>query len=104
MNNMLLIIAGMVLVTYIPRLLPFLLLSRLKLNTRAKRFLNLIPYTALGALIMPGFLTAIPESPLAAVLGLSFAIVYAWYKNSLIVSVLGSVVVAFLVTLAGNMI
>ncbi|MFZ5354145.1 MAG: AzlD domain-containing protein [Bacillota bacterium] len=103
MNNMLLLVLEMALATYIPRLLPFLILSRIKLGLRTKKLLMLIPYTALGALIIPGFLTATPEMPAAAVFGVGFAAIYSWYKGNLIVSVLGSAAVALVVLMLGGM-
>ncbi|HDQ14702.1 MAG TPA: AzlD domain-containing protein, partial [Sediminispirochaeta sp.] len=52
-----LLIFGMALVTYIPRLLPFVLIDKEKLPPRLVRMLKNIPYAALGALIFPGILT-----------------------------------------------
>lgn len=96
MNNLILLILGMMLVTYIPRLLPFLIVSNKNLSAGVGRFLRFIPYTALGALIIPGVFSATPEMPQAAVVGIGFAILYAWYKGGIIIPVLGSVFVTFI--------
>lgn len=98
-NNILLLILGMMLVTYIPRLLPLVFVSNKNLPKGIHRFLLFIPYTALGALIIPGVFSAIPEMPIASLLGIGFAFVYAWYKGGIIIPVLGSIVVVFVILL-----
>ena len=101
MNNIKLLILGMMLVTYIPRLIPFALASKLELPNKLRRFLRYIPYTALGALIIPGVFTATPEMPIAALTGASFALIYGWLKGGIIIPVLGAIIVTFLVLLIG---
>ena len=49
-----LMILGMTLVTYLPRVLPAFLMGRIRLNARVEHFLQLIPYTAMTALVFPG--------------------------------------------------
>ncbi len=68
------IILGMALVTFLPRYLPFLALSRFGVPPYLQKFLRYIPAAALGAFIFPGVLTAIPDRPFAAVIGLAVAI------------------------------
>ena len=46
----------MMLVTIVPRILPGFLLDKIKLGPKAIKFLNLIPFTAMSALIFPGIL------------------------------------------------
>jgi len=96
MNKILLMILGMTLVTYIPRLLPFLMVSNEDMPKRLRRFLTLIPYTALGALIIPGVFSATPDMPAASLVGISFAVIYAWFKGGIIVPVIGSIVATFI--------
>lgn len=55
--NYLLLSIFMMLVTVIPRIAPGFLLERVTLGKRAKKFLNLIPFTAMSALIFPGVLS-----------------------------------------------
>ena len=50
------VIAGMALVTYIPRSAPMVALRAEKLPPRVVRMLKNIPYAVLGALIFPGIL------------------------------------------------
>ncbi len=96
MNKILLMILGMTLVTYIPRLLPFLMVSNEDMPKRLRRFLTLIPYTALGALIIPGVFSTTPDMPAASLVGISFAVIYAWFKGGIIVPVIGSIVATFI--------
>lgn len=97
MSNVIWIILGMMLVTYIPRLFPFLTMSEDKLPSRMRKFLNYVPYTALGALIIPGVFSTTPEVPLAAIGGICFAIIYSWFKGGVFIPVIGSVVITFII-------
>ncbi len=49
-------ICGMGVVTYLPRLLPMLLLSNRSLSPWITRWLNFVPATVLAALLAPGLL------------------------------------------------
>ena len=57
-------ILGMTAATYLPRLLPFLIGSRVKLPEAIRRWLEFFPFAVLGALVIPGILTAAPGSRL----------------------------------------
>lgn len=96
MNKLLLLILGMMAVTYVPRLLPFIMISTEKLPTKMRRFLKFVPYTALGAMIMPGVFTSVPKMPQAAFLGITFALIYSWMRGGIIVSVFGAIFVCFM--------
>ncbi len=52
--NIPLLILGMALVTFIPRILPAFIVDKIKMNRYVERFLKLIPYTAMAALVFPG--------------------------------------------------
>ncbi len=99
-NNLIPLILGMAAVTYGPRLLPFLFFSNTRIPRRVDAFLKCIPAAAIGALIIPGVITATPDMPEAALLGIGFTAVYSLFKGGIIVPVLGSVGVTYLV-LAG---
>lgn len=99
MNNTLLLILGMMLVTYIPRLIPYKIIAVNKLPRGINRFLLFIPCTALGALIVPDVFSATPKMPSASLVGIGFAFVYAWYKGGIIVPILGSIFVTFIMLL-----
>ena len=74
-----LMILGMTLVTYLPRVLPAFLMGRIRLSARVEHFLQLIPYTAMTALVFPGVF--------------SVAGGLAWKKCPIIVCVLAAVAV-----------
>ncbi len=96
-NNLIPLILGMAVVTYGPRLLPFLFFSNTRIPRRVDAFLKCIPVAAIGALIIPGVITATPDMPEAALLGIGFTAVYSFFRGGIIVPVLGSVGVAYLV-------
>ena len=72
----LLLVLGMAVVTYLPRLLPMLLLSTDKLPSFLKRFFDFVPYAVLTTLIFPRFFsTAQPASAIAGGL-IAFGLAY----------------------------
>lgn len=97
MHDILWIILGMGLVTYGPRLIPFLALTGRDLPSGIRAFLSAIPVAALGALIIPGVLDATPGHPFAALAGIGFTVAYGFIRGGMIVPVLGSVVITYLV-------
>ncbi len=97
MQSYLLLIIGMMGVTYIPRLIPLVTISNKPLPVIVKRFLLFIPYTALGALIIPGVLQATPGVPAAALAGVGITAVVSWFKGGLVLPVAASIVATFLV-------
>lgn len=95
MNNYILLILGMMAVTYIPRLIPLLALAERPLHPLLKRFLLYIPYTALSALIVRGILQAEPGMMLATIIGITAAGLCSWFNGGLVFSVLASIVASF---------
>ena len=89
------LIAGMVAVTYLPRLAPFLCFSKLKISPFMDGFLKTIPVAAIGALIIPGAVSATPDMPMAAGAGMCFTLVYGLLRGGIIIPVLGSVLLAW---------
>ena len=57
------LIAAMVVVTFIPRAIPAALIERMRFPKKVEKFLNLIPYTAMASLIFPGILTVDGSHP-----------------------------------------
>lgn len=94
--NYMLVIVGMTIVTYIPRLLPLSMLSKRPMPPVVRRFLMYIPFTALGALLLPGVFKSIPEKPIAAIIGIVFAVIFAWFRGGLVFPVAASILAAFL--------
>jgi len=86
-----LLILGMALVTYIPRAIPAALVDRLRFSPGVEKFLKLIPYTAMSALIFPGVLTVDAERPVMGLVGGVVAGLLAWRKCPLMVCVLGAI-------------
>ncbi len=96
--NIMLLIIGMALVTYLPRVIPSFIIGKVKLSRRVEKFLNLIPYTAMAALIFPGVLSADASRWYVGVIGAAVAIGLSCIKKiSPTVVVLGSVAAVMLV-------
>jgi branched-subunit amino acid transport protein len=89
--EVLLIILGMTAVTYIPRALPAVILDKLKFNAKVEKFLKLIPYTAMTALIFPGIFTVDTAHPAIGIVGGLVAILLAWRKVQVIICVLAAI-------------
>lgn len=86
---------GMIAVTYIPRVLPAFFMHKIKLTPKWNTFLNLIPYTAMSALIFPGILFCDASNPIIGLMGGVVATVLAWKKCPVIVVVLAAVLTCF---------
>ena len=94
--NVWIIVLCMAAVTSIPRILPLYLMKNFDPPPLLRRFLRFIPSAALGALIFPGVLKAIPQMPAAAAAGMGAALITAWFGGGLVFSVGASVTVAFI--------
>ena len=86
-----LIILGMAIVTFIPRLLPVFIMDKLKLPNWANKWLRTIPYAALGALIFPGILTVETNLPIIGLAGGLVAVLLTFMKLQNIYIVFGSI-------------
>ncbi|NLK00783.1 MAG: AzlD domain-containing protein [Clostridia bacterium] len=95
MNEILLLIFGMGLVTYLPRATPLIVLSGIKMPPFIKRVLNNIPFAALGALIFPGILSSTGDYFLG-VAGGAAALILAYMELNLVIVVSGSIAVIYL--------
>lgn len=89
--SIILLIIGMALVTYIPRALPAIVIERLKFNTRVEKFLRLIPYTAMAALIFPGVVLVDQSRPEIGVIGGVVAGILAGCNCPVIVCVVAAI-------------
>lgn len=90
-TEIVLMIIGMTLVTYLPRALPLVMVDRIKLSTKLEKFLKLIPYTAMAALIFPGILSSDAADPLIGIVGGAVAVALAWLRCPVMVCVLGAI-------------
>lgn len=94
-TDILLLILGMAAVTYIPRALPTVLIDKMKFGAKIENFLQLIPYTAMSALICPGVFSVDNTRPEIGIIGGIVAGVLAWRKNPVMICVLVAIVADF---------
>ena len=95
-TNILVLILLMTLVTYVPRAIPAVLIDKMRFGPKVEKFLRLIPYTAMAALIFPGVITVDAARPEIGIIGALVAGVLAWRKMPVIVCVLAAIAVDFL--------
>lgn len=94
-NQGLLLVFGMAVATYLPRLLPMLLLSTDQLPPILKRFFDFLPYAVLTALIFPEILFSTAR-PVSAAVGGLIAFVLASCGKNLFLVVIGGIGGVFL--------
>jgi branched-subunit amino acid transport protein len=94
--KMVLVILGMALVTYLPRLLPAVFLDRFQFPAWFKKWLKSIPYAALGALIFPGVLLVREDQPLVGLAGGAAAFILALLNLHITLVMAGSILVVYL--------
>lgn len=80
MNNILLLIILCAIVTFIPRLIPAIFVNKLDFGPKSTKFLNLLPFTALAALICPGVLTVDTKIWYVGLVGAVVAGALSWKK------------------------
>ncbi|MEH6905400.1 MULTISPECIES: AzlD domain-containing protein [Neobacillus] len=86
-------ILGMGLVTYIPRMIPFVLFKGKELPPFIQGVLKNVPYATLGALIFPAILFIQKDDIWYGGLGAAAAFVAAFLGANVIVVVLGSIAI-----------
>lgn len=91
-------IIGMGVVTFLPRMLPFVLFRGKELPPFIQGILKNVPYAALGALIFPGILF-IQDEIIYGVVGAVCAFLLAFLGMNVIFVVLGTIVVLSLSSL-----
>ncbi|EPR07634.1 AzlD domain-containing protein [Ruminiclostridium papyrosolvens] len=83
MNDTLIAVLLMALVTYFPRVLPMAVFKN-KIKSRfITAFLAYVPYAVLGAMIFPDILMSTGHL-LSAVIGLGVAVILAYFEKSLL--------------------
>ena len=95
-TNVIILILGMALVTFIPRAIPAVLVDKMNFGPKTEKFLRLIPYTAMAALIFPGVLTVDKANPIIGIVGALVAAVLAWKRCPVMVCVLAAIGADFL--------
>jgi len=93
------LLLGMMAVTYLPRLIPFLFVDKMHITGKVKKFLSLIPYTAMAALIFPGVITTDASRWEIGIVGGAVAGLLAWRKVPMIFCVLAAIATDFLLYL-----
>lgn len=91
----LLIIIGMALVTALPRIIPAIIVDQLIFKDWVQRWLQAIPYAALGALIFPGVLR-VSEQPHIGLIGAIVAIVLAYFGLNLMLVIIGAIATTYI--------
>lgn len=66
-KNIFLILLGMAVVTYIPRMIPFSMMKDISIPKRLDKFLYYIPYTMLSALIFPNVFNSTAKTTTATI-------------------------------------
>lgn len=89
------LILAMGIVTYIPRMIPMVLLDGVKLPARLRTFLGFIPFAALGALIFPGILSSTGDTGSAA-FGLAASIALALLRLNVMIVVTGGIAAVYI--------
>lgn len=90
--EMIILILLMMAVTYIPRVLPSFIIGKIKLGARMEKFLKLIPYTAMAALVFPGIFTSVGDKAWYGIVGGAVAAALAYFKCPVVVSVIAAVI------------
>jgi branched-subunit amino acid transport protein len=97
-----LMIAGMCVVTFVPRVIPLLLGRDLVLPGWIRRWLSFFPYAALGALIFPGILTVVEGRPWIGLSAGACAALLAVKARNAIFPVLAAIAVTVILELAAT--
>ena len=94
-KNTFILIFGLALVTFVPRFLPFKLMKNIKLSKRASLFLKAIPFSAIGALVLPDVFSSIPNNPIASYVGTFSALILSLIFKNYIYAVIGSIILVY---------
>ena len=89
--DIILMILGMAAVTYIPRALPAVIVDKLRFGTKFEKFLKLIHYTAMSALVFPGVISVDVARPEIGLVGCAVAGVLAWLRMPVMVCVVAAI-------------
>lgn len=90
-TEILLLILGMTLVTYLPRLIPFAFLKADRIPERWRSLLGHIPHAALGALLIPGCINGVAGNLVASVAGIAAAGLVLWFKPNILLAMMAAV-------------
>lgn len=94
MSKILICVVIMAVVTYIPRVLPIILMRRKIKSKFIKNFLDYTPYAVLGALTFPDIFYS-TGNYYSAVAGTVVAIILGCFKQSLVVVAIAAIITVF---------
>lgn len=95
-NNPYFMVLGMCLVTYLPRVIPFLFVQQIQLPRFVERFLRYIPFAALGTLAFPQiFFSVGKENVWATTIATIVCMVFAWFRINVVMIVLIAIAVVY---------
>jgi len=90
------IIIGMAIVTAVPRVIPAVIVDKFIFRDWVNRWLQAIPYAALGALIFPGILSVKTGSPHIGLIGAIVAVLLAYLGLNIMFVVIGAIATVYL--------
>ena len=93
--NIYLLIFLMMCTTFVSRIIPAMFIDKMNITPNIEKFLKLIPYTAMTALIVPGIFT-VDENIWIGVIAGVVSFLAAWKKCPTMVVVIVSIVVVFI--------
>ena len=93
-------IAVMALVTYLIRMLPFVIFRKKITNVRVKSFLYYVPYVVLSAMTFPTIFSSTGTYP-SAIAGCVTAVLLAYFKRGLLTVAVGAAAAVFAVQMLG---
>jgi branched-subunit amino acid transport protein len=93
---LLLAIIVMTTVTWLPRMLPLILVRRRIENIFVRSFLFYVPYAVLAAMTVPAIFYA-TSSVWSALAGLVTALILGWFRRSLLTVALGASLAVYIV-------
>ena len=93
------LIIAMGIATMVPRFIPAFIVNSFVFRDWMNRWLQSIPYAALGALIFPAILSVREGSPYIGIVGGLVAVVLAYFGLNIVLVVVGSILAVFLMTI-----
>lgn len=86
--KVILTILAMAALTYIPRAIPAVFIEKMKFGKKFQKFLNLIPYTVMAALIFPSVLSADSDRYEIGIIGALASAAAAYFNCPVILCVI----------------
>ncbi|NLJ59543.1 MAG: AzlD domain-containing protein [Firmicutes bacterium] len=88
-------------VTYIPRVLPMIIVKERSKSRLLRSFLYYVPYAALGAMTFPGILYSTGHMT-SALIGMTVALILAFFEKGLLEVAVSAIVTVYLIQLFIN--